>query len=127
MNKTVKAFFAVVFMSVIACTAVAEDIRVQAEVDKDSVTIGDKIRYTIETSAGKGVLLEFPAPEKELGGLTVKEVLPSKREQTYILETFTPGNYTIPEQVVKYKEEGGTDWREAKTGKVPSNVASVLA
>jgi len=127
MNKTVTAFFAVVFLSVFAFTAVAEEIRVRVEVDKDTVTIGEEIRYTIEARLPSGTSVEFPAPEGGFGGLTVKDVIPSEKKQTYVLETFDPGEYTIPPQPIKYKEKGATEWREAKTDKVEINVESVLA
>lgn len=127
MNKKIIAFFAVIFLSVLAFTAWAEEAKVRAEVDRDTVTIGEEIRYTIEARLPSGAFVEFPAPGKELGGLTVKEILPLKGKQAYILETFTPGDYTIPEQAVKYKEKGASVWREAKTDKVEINVESVLA
>jgi hypothetical protein len=108
--------------------AVAEDIKVRAGVDKNTVTIGERSRDTIEVNAAKGISFEFPpAPEGALGNLSVKEIIPSKKKQTYILETFEPGKYTIPKIAIKYKKGGESTWLLRETDEVVVNVESVLA
>ncbi|MFH1878022.1 MAG: hypothetical protein ABH883_04375, partial [Candidatus Omnitrophota bacterium] len=90
---------------------------VKAYVDKAAITIGDKVRYTIEADSALSAGIEFPSGGSDMGGFVVKDFGRDedkkigrdtvRRRQWYILDTYTAGPYVIPPQEVKVKAAGG--------------------
>jgi len=135
-------FLSVLFLSLsIAGTAICKTaskpklpITVHAEVDKNSVTIGDKIRYTINVSAKKDIEIKFPNFAENLAGFAVKDFGSSKRiffgrkklVQWYILDTYTTGKYKIPKAVIKYKKKDEKEWSNLETAELQIEVKTIL-
>ncbi|MGB2706334.1 MAG: BatD family protein [Candidatus Omnitrophota bacterium] len=124
-----------ILLSACVSAAQAQGLKVKAAVDKDTVTIGDKVRYTVTVSAPKGIEVEFSAIEGNIGDFTIRDSEFSKKSffgkvtlmRRYVLETLKPGKHTIPPMAVKYRKKDETEWSEIKTEEIPVGVESVLA
>lgn len=109
-------------------------ITVQAKVDKNSVTIGDKIRYTINVSAKKNLEIKFPHFAENLAGFAIKDFGSSERVffgkkkiiQWYLLDTYTTGKYKIPRAVIKYKKKDEKEWINLETSELQMEVKTTL-
>jgi len=107
---------------------------VSAALDKESAAIGDKIKYTITVVTAKDTEVQFPEFDETLGGLTIKDFGSSERDsfrkktllRWYLLDTYLPGEYTIPKTVVKYKTVKDTDWLESQVNEVKIEIKSLL-
>lgn len=89
---------------------------ISSQVDRSEITIGDRIRYEIKVVYPKAGRLELPSVLGNLGAFEVKDYQASEpkdadglRIQTwrFDLSTFTVGKYTLPPQIIEYRE--GTD------------------
>ena len=96
----------------------------RAYVDKSSITIGEKVTYTLEIDADNDLKVEFPSYVSGLGGFVVKDFGKDekrigrhriRKKQWYLFDTYTTGSYVIPEQRVAIKLPDG----KAKTLKSP--------
>ncbi|MFQ5680635.1 MAG: BatD family protein [Candidatus Omnitrophota bacterium] len=111
-------------------------ISVQAQVDKKDIHIGDRVRYTIEARAKKGLLVRFPSFADSFPGLAVRDFGSQKRSKLfsaediyrkwYILDTYATGEYVIPSFSIKYKYKEDKDWREIDTSSLALQVRSLL-
>jgi len=109
-------------------------ITVKAAVDKTTVAIGDKIKYTIFIEKDKDVEVEASAFGENLGNFAIKD-FGSKRSvsgnkenisQWYILDTYVTGKATIPKVTIKYKREKDKDWSRSETNEISVEVKSSL-
>jgi len=112
---------------------------VRAFVDRSRVTVGERLRYTIEVDTGAGVKAEPPGPQADMGGFEVKrfgEIKPRTSRDPqgapltaggrwYELETFTVGSYVIPAQPIELELANG-DFRTLKTPEIFVAVVSVM-
>lgn len=112
-----------------------EDLKAKAQVDRTSITIGDKIKYTITAYTNKNVEVEFlPFNDKDLSGFAIKDfgsyskVFLNKKTpvQWYILDNYVTGTYTLPKAVVKYKLPGENNWQRLETKEIKIEVKSLL-
>ncbi len=109
-------------------------ITIKAEVNKHSVAIGDKIKYTITVSCGKDIEVEFPDFGKSLENFAIKDFGSSRKaffsKQTitswYLLDTYVTGESTIPKTAIKYRQKGQTVWNEAEITEQKITVKSML-
>lgn len=109
-------------------------LEVSASVDKDKVTIGDKITYTLTVQAPKNIEINFPEFAQNLGDFAVKDFGSSERgwfkaktyRQWYVLDTYVSGKYLIPPSLIKYRKGGEEEWQEASTDEVSIEVESIL-
>lgn len=106
-----------------------------AGVDRDTITIGDKITYTVTVQADKDIEIKFPSFADNLAGFAVKDFGSSEsgifRKRTltqwYILDTYVTGAYTIPGAIIHYKNKKGEEkWQEAVTDEVKVTVESIM-
>lgn len=120
-----------------ACGAVvfAQDrVQVRGTTDKQSITIGDPLVYTLTFSGPEKFTITPPEKVAALGGWAVKDVRLSDDRQggrpvtrlAYTLTTFTTGSIVIPEQVFAYADAAGTN-NEVRSSSVTVTVESVLA
>jgi len=116
-------------------SAGAEDApRVTARVDKDSVSIGDRIKLDVsaEGTAGFDVIFpESPAHMEEFSLLGSKPVKrgwgKSAREgREYIMGIYSTGTHVVPPVQVQYRRTDGGAWKVVETPQIPVEVASVL-
>lgn len=109
-------------------------IEVKAFVDKETITIGDKIRYTIKVVAPKETEIKLPDFGEHLGGFAVKDFGMDERSffgkkyitHYYILDTYLTGTYTIPETVVEFKDEKADLWEDVPVPELSVEVESLL-
>jgi len=105
-----------------------------AKIDKDSVLIGDKLKYTVEVEAGKDVEVEFPSFDESFADFTIRDFGSSQKIffgkkkliRWYLLDTYTTGEYAIPEAVIKYRNKGEEIWDEIEIDEVKVEVKSLL-
>ena len=87
-------------------------VTVKASVDKVTVAIGDKIKYTVFIEKDKGIEIEPLVFGENLGDFAIKDFGSAKRNflgrekisQWYILDTYVTGKVVIPKAVIKYKK-----------------------
>ncbi|MDD5561644.1 MAG: hypothetical protein PHT50_05930 [Candidatus Omnitrophica bacterium] len=109
-------------------------ITVRAQVDKTTLAIGDKLKYTILIEKDKDIQIEPFAFGRDVGNFAIKD-FGSKRSsffnkekisQWYILDTYVTGKATIPKVTVKYKRKKDKDWSSIEAGEVSVEVKSLL-
>jgi hypothetical protein len=130
-------FFSGLFFSSDILQAKEEDIpvSVSASVDKKEITIGDKLTYTIKViTKRKDIEVKFPDFIDKLAGFAVKDFGFDEKGffgkktyiRWYILDTYSTGEYVIPEAVIEYKAKSEKEWHKIKTNKVKVTVKSLL-
>jgi hypothetical protein len=92
-------------------------ISVESHVDRASITIGDRILYTVIVTSDPEVKLEPLALGSNLGAFEVKDYKIYDEEKTkqgnkinkneYLITTFTTGEYVIPPITVNYTDPDG--------------------
>ncbi|MCX5713641.1 MAG: hypothetical protein NT033_02300 [Candidatus Omnitrophica bacterium] len=109
-------------------------ITVKTQVDKNSVSIGDKVKYSICILADKGIEVEFPVFQENLGDFAVKDFGKSTRTffsrktiiQWYLLDTYITGKYTLPKPVIKYRHYKDKEWNQIEGSQLEVEVKSLL-
>ncbi len=87
-----------------------------ASVDKDEVTIGDKIKLAIRVKYKDDITIQFPEVGKQIGVFAIKETgfaeTPKREkdgysvvERDYVLSSYEIGRHTIPSLKIKYKNQ----------------------
>lgn len=103
----------------------AASVVVNASVDRNETTIGDKIRLTIAIEHDPDVEVSFPEFGEKLADFTIKDygITGPKKSKTgrieqkewYLLDTFLTGSYVIPPLTIRYKTtDGGSNDIETK-------------
>ncbi len=109
-------------------------VRVQAAVNRQSVTIGDPITYTLVPSWKPGITIIPPTREMDLGSFEVLEFAASDPVEsegritqvfTYTIAVYDLGEHTIPAAEVSYTGESG-QVGTAAAGAIPITVGSVI-
>ncbi len=131
----IKIFLIILFVLFFGNLASADPmISASAHIDKKSVLIGEKIKFNIDIKADKSLEIDFPEIYETLGDLSIvdsgikENLFLGKKyiKKWYLLDSFKPGNYTIPELEIKYKNPGGSDWKAYKISSQSVEVKSVL-
>ena len=88
-------------------------VEATANVDKNEVTIGDKIRFGIRVKYQDETTIQFPELNEQLGAFTVKNLWcqgPKREkdgysiiERAYVLSSYEIGRQTVPSLKIKYK------------------------
>lgn len=109
-------------------------VTVTAGVDSPSVGIGDRITYTIRVKSPKGYEVRMPSFGENLAGFSVKDFTSDEGgffsrtyTQSYTLDIYETGTFTIPASVITYKESGSSEWKEEATQEVSVTVQSRLS
>lgn len=104
-----------------------------AEADRTTVSIGDKIRYTITVDAPKEYDVRFPDFGDNLADFSIKDfgssesgILSRTRSQWYVLDTYETGTFTIPQVTVQYREKGSEEWHDIVVDEIKVEVRSLL-
>jgi hypothetical protein len=130
-------------LSVVSPQALAADapptatapVTVQARVDRNQITIGDSIRYTVEVAADADTEVLIPVLSGAVGAFTITDFgdVPTRKDngrmvvtRWYTLTIFETGDHLVPAPKVQYRTPG-EDLREAEGNDVLVGVASVLA
>jgi len=109
-------------------------IEVITSVDRPSVTIGDKIRYSIVISKDKDIEVDLKDFGHNFGIFSIRDFGSEKRVflrkdkivQWFILDTYITGKSVIPKVTVKYKKSGGNVWDEIEGKEIEVEVKSLL-
>jgi hypothetical protein len=134
-------FSLAVFFAAMVSVSFAQDkkessalIKVSAQIDRATASIGDKIKYTIIIEKNKDIEIEPFVFGENLGSFAIKDFGSQRRgffnkekiSQWYILDTYTTGKATIPKAVIKYKRKEDKDWSQLETGEILVEVKSLL-
>ncbi len=110
-------------------------VTVRAMATPLEMTIGDRIRYTVEVSAAADTEVLIPVLSGQLGEFAIVDFgdLPARREngrtiitRWYTLTTFATGDHRIPAPTVQYRLSG-EGLQDAVGEEVPVRVTSLLA
>ena len=128
----------VLMLSIPAVTAGELDrnvpVTVKAEIDKQSVSIGDKIKYSLEVRTKDDIEVTFPDFGENLAGFAIRDYGSSRGgffgsktlTQWYVLDIYETGKFTIPAAVIKYRHNDKEQWKEALSLPLTVEVRSVL-
>jgi hypothetical protein len=119
-----------------AWAAAKDSISVRADVDRKTIYIGDRIRFTVEAVAGKDYSVEFPHfADNKIGDLEIKDSGQRERrlffgkkvyDRWYSITSYAVGKHTISEVAVKFKPRRGKDLVEKKTKPIEISVVSII-
>ena len=93
-------------------------VKVTTHVDKDEVTIGDKVKFVIRVKYKDDITIQFPEVGKQIGVFAIKETAPAETpkrekdgysvvERDYMLSSYEIGRQTVPSLKIKYKGSQG--------------------
>lgn len=137
MRRIPSIFIVLALLFVSAYATAMEEPSLRSYVDRNSIRIGDRIKYTIEASAGPNMEIAFTKFEtNHIGdfeikdsGERVKKGLFGKRVtiyKWYSITDYSAGRHAIPAAEIQYKQKGGKEWSVKKTGEIKIAVTSVL-
>lgn len=107
------------------------NLDISSQVDRSEITIGDRVHYEIKVVYPKEGRLELPSVLGNLGAFEVKDYQASEpkdagnlRIQTwrFDISTFTVGKYTLPPQIIEYREGKDTAAQVYYTQPIEINV-----
>jgi hypothetical protein len=120
MNRKLNSILILLLLTSFALISQAAEeslISVESHVDRATITIGDRILYTLTVKADPGVKLEPLALGSNLGAFEVKDYKiydPTKtkdgkiiNKSEYVITTFTTGEYVIPPITINYADPKG--------------------
>ena len=109
-------------------------ISLEAKVDKNKITIGDLIQYSIVVTRDENVNVEMPDLGANLGAFEIRDYNdpdPEKRNgeiiqrREYSISTYDVGDYEIPSVSVRYSVGEDSIWNELTTENIKINVESM--
>lgn len=113
-----------------------DDVALRAYVNRNSITIGDRIKFTIEITASRSTLIQMPAFKDHLiGDFEIKDSANKTLERLfgkktlrywYDITAYSAGKKEIPAIDIKYKPASVKDWAVKKTNVLSVDVRSVL-
>jgi hypothetical protein len=138
MKRIITQIAALLTAALLAGTVLAQggsEVIVSAEVDHDTITVGDRIVYTVRAEHDKDLVVDFPQLASAWGDFEVlsqRPLQPGKGSEgrvitgkEYVVTTFTVGEYTTPLLRVSYLDRQGQT-QEVETEPIRITVTSVL-
>ena len=138
MKRIVTPITVLLIVALLAGTVLAQgrsEVFVSAEVDRETITVGDRIVYTVRAEHDKDLVVDFPQLGSAWGDFEVlsqRPLRPSKGEQgrvitgkEYAITAFTVGEHTTPLLPVSYLDRQGKT-QEIETDAIRITVTSVL-
>ena len=110
-------------------------ITVNTYVDKAKITVGDKLKYTIEVIAASNITLELPGFAEFLGGFAITDYKKSEPKKSgenliykleYTLDVYLAETYSIPPARITYTLGDGHNAKQVLTTPIFVIVESVL-
>jgi hypothetical protein len=109
-------------------------VTVKAGIDRPSISIGDKIKYTLEVKTKNDIEVKFPDFGENLAGFAIRDYGSSKGgffgkktlTQWYVLDIYETGKFTIPAAIIKYRGSDKEQWKEVLSAPLTVEVRSVL-
>ncbi len=111
-----------------------DKVSLEAKVDKNQITIGDLIRYSIIIIRDANVNVEMPDLGANLGAFEIRDYDdpdPEKQNgeiiqrREYVISTYDIGDYEIPPVTVRYNVGKDSVWKELTTEKIKITVESL--
>ncbi len=125
-----------VFVVALAALLQAQDkISVESTIDKQTITIGDRITYTVRISSDTSLTVDSLTVGTNLGAFEVKDYKPRQTTikngtrmstESFEITTFTTGDYTIPPVTIRYRTPSGEN-KSVATDPLPIKVNSLLS
>ncbi len=125
--------------TIFASFAVAADSKppdIRAFVDRKTIYIGDRIKYTLKVIPAKNSETEFPKfKDNVLGDFEIKDSEQKERKGVfgkhvlsnfYYITAYSIGRHEIPSIEIRYRQKGSSDWNIVKTDAITVTVESVL-
>ncbi|MFQ5738413.1 MAG: hypothetical protein ACE5JX_05330 [Acidobacteriota bacterium] len=109
-------------------------ISVSSGVDRDRITVGDLIQYTVTVVSDPDIQVKLPGPVEKLGDFEVRNYQlaePEKKEGKviskvgYTLSIFSTGAFKIPPLTIDFHSNDEPSFRSLTTEEVPILVKSV--
>lgn len=138
MKRIVTQIAALLIAALLAGTVLAQGgpgVVVSAEVDRDTITVGDRIVYTVRAEHDKDLVVDFLQLASTWGDFEVldqRPMRPGKGSQgrvvtgkAYVITAFTVGEHTTPPLRVSYLDRQGKP-QEVETDPIRITVTSVL-
>jgi len=127
LGKYIKLIIALLILALLAGAALAQgepEVVVSAEVDRNTITVGDRIVYTVRVEHDKDLVVDFPQLASAWGDFEVlsqRPLQPSKGSEgrvvtgkEYVITAFTVGEHATPPLRVSYLDcQGQTQVVEA--------------
>jgi hypothetical protein len=127
---------ALVFLISLATALHAQDkISVESTIDKQTITIGDRITYTVKISSDTSLVVDSLTVGTNLGSFEVKDYKPRQSAvkngtrtstESFEITTFTTGDYQIPPVIIHYRTPSG-EVKSVATDPLPIKVNSLLS
>jgi hypothetical protein len=138
MKRIVVQITVVLIVALLAGTVLAQggpEVVVSAEVDRETITVGDRIVYTARAEHDKDLVVDFPQLASTWGDFEVlsqRPLQPGKDSQgrvitgkEYVITAFTVGGHTTPPLRVSYLDRQGQT-QEITTDPIRITITSVL-
>jgi hypothetical protein len=138
MKRIVVQITVVLLVALLAGTVLAQggpEVIVSAEVDRETITVGDRIVYTVRAEHDQDLVVDFPQLASTWGDFEVlsqQPLQPGKGSQgrvitgkEYVITVFTVGEHTTPPLRVSYLDRQGQT-QEITTDPIHVTVTSVL-
>ena len=104
-----------------------------AKVDRNTVSIGDNVKYSITIKAPKEYDVRFPEFGDNLADFAIKDFGTSESgiftrtiSEWYVLDTYETGTLAIPQVTVQYRENGSDEWHDIVIDEIKVEVISLL-
>lgn len=127
---------ALVLLFSLAAGLYAQDkISVESTIDKQTITIGDRITYTVKIASDTALVVDSLTVGTNLGSFEVKDYKPRQSSvksgtrtttESFEITTFTTGDYTIPPVTIRYRTPSG-EVKSISTDPLPIKVNSLLS
>ena len=137
MKRIVIQVTVLLIVALLAGTVLAQggpEVVVSAEVDRETITVGDRIVYTVRAEHDKDLVVDFPQLGSAWGDFEVLSQHPLQpgtsqgrviTGKEYVITAFTVGEHTTPSLRVSYLDRQGKT-QEIETDAIRITVTSVL-
>ncbi|OQX94830.1 hypothetical protein B6I21_08565 [candidate division KSB1 bacterium 4572_119] len=111
-------------------------VLLEAKVDRNKITIGDLIKYSIVVTSDENIEIQMPDLGANLGAFEIRDYVdsePSKKDgqiiqvREYIISTYDIGDYQIPPVTVSYRVGEDSVWKDLTTENLKITVESLVA
>ncbi|MDH4136113.1 MAG: BatD family protein [Anaerolineae bacterium] len=138
LGKYIKLITAFLIVALLAGTVLAQggsEVIVSAEVNRETITVGDRLVYTVRAEHDKSLVVDFPQLGSAWGDFEVLSQRPLRpgtsqgrviTGKEYVITAFTVGEHTTPPLRVSYLDSQGRT-QEVETDPIRITVTSVLS
>lgn len=125
------------FLSFPAAALAGDDgVSAQVSVDRATILIGDRVKFSIDISYRAGTAIDFPEfKDNRIGDFEIKDSGCELKKglfgadimkRWYYITAYSIGKHQVPPIEIKYKKKPGKDWSSVRTRVLNITVDSVL-